>query len=127
MSRRRQVLTVCKHGRVQKLPSATVNIIDVLEFPGNFEQSVPGPRPTSPVHKLRALAPPRDAEFLDPHQPWDASQFWEANMHRDIQWEGLVVPTAVIRHRYIIDWMNELGSGTFGRVLEVLSKALQSS
>lgn len=66
-----------------------------------------------------ALPSSKGAEFEDPHQPWGASQYWKGKMDQNSQWEGLVVPSDVIKRRYEINWKEPLGRGTFGRVLEV--------
>ena len=66
-----------------------------------------------------ALPPCKGVEFEDPHQPWDAKQYWKGKMDQNSQWEGEVVPFDVIKRRYDINWKEPLGGGTFGRVLEV--------
>jgi hypothetical protein len=68
-----------------------------------------------------ALPPSKGAEFEEPHQPWGASQYWKGKMDQTSQWEGLVVPSDVIKRRYDINWKEPLGRGTFGRVLEVIA------
>jgi len=84
-----------------------------LDLPPNLSEVEEPPFPRL------ALPPTKDAELDEPHQPWGATQFWDAKMDKNSQWEGMAVPSYVIKRRYDINWKNPLGRGTFGRVLEV--------
>jgi hypothetical protein len=70
---------------------------------------------------LHYALPPSKGEFEEPHQPLGASQYWKGKMDQNSQWEGLVVPSDVIKRRYDINWKEPLGRGTFGLVLEVIT------
>jgi hypothetical protein len=108
------VSDVCDNCKEKKLPCGEMLPGSMSPEPGSMSPEEEGLEETlDPSPKVSeaeesffrypALPPCKGVEFEDPHQPWDAKQYWKGKMDQNSQWEGEVVPFDVIKRRYQLE------------------------